>query len=131
MNLKVLIPAEVIIDKKVAKLVAEASDGYFCILPRHIDFVSSLVPGLLFYEGEDGVEEILAIDEGILVKCASEVFISTRNAVIGPNLGELKDTVINHFKILDEKEKKTFSAIARLEADFIRSFIKLKEHERY
>ena len=28
------------------KLVAEAPNGAFCLLPRHVDFVAALVPGL-------------------------------------------------------------------------------------
>ena len=45
MRLKVLLPTKVLIDEEVTKVVAEAENGSFCILPRHIDFVSALVPG--------------------------------------------------------------------------------------
>jgi F-type H+-transporting ATPase subunit epsilon len=47
MRLKILLPTEIILDKEVIKVVAEAENGYFCLLPRHVDFVSTLVPGIL------------------------------------------------------------------------------------
>ena len=54
MRLKVLLPTKILIDEEVTKVVAEAEDGSFCILPRHIDFVSALVPGIFsFTSGED------------------------------------------------------------------------------
>ena len=48
MKLKVLLPTEIFINEEVEKVVAEADNGYFCLLPRHVDFVSALVPGLLY-----------------------------------------------------------------------------------
>ncbi len=45
MKLKVLLPTEIFINEEVEKVVAEADNGYFCLLPRHVDFVSALVPG--------------------------------------------------------------------------------------
>ena len=123
MRLKILLPAEVLIERDVTKVVAEAENGSFCLLERHIDFVAALVPGILSFESDEGPEEFLAVDEGILVKCGSEVLVSTRNAVYGPDLGTLKETVEKQFRVLDDKEKNARSAIARLEADIVRRFI--------
>lgn len=126
MRLKVILPMNVLIDQEVTKIVAEAEDGSFGMLPKHIDFVAALVPGILSFESNDG-EEFLAIDEGILVKCASDVMISTRKAVRSKDLGELKKTVEHEFKTLDEREKKTRSILAKLEVDFTKRFLKMRE----
>ncbi len=126
MRLRVFLPMKILIDQEVTKIVAEAEDGSFGILPKHIDFVAALVPGIFSFES-GGVENFLAIDEGILVKCASEVMVSTRKAVSGKNLGELKQTVEQDFQTLDERERKTRSILARLEADFTRRFLKMRE----
>ncbi|MBF2014661.1 MAG: F0F1 ATP synthase subunit epsilon [Rivularia sp. T60_A2020_040] len=96
-----------------------------CLLPNHVDFVAGLVPGLLFFESEQGEELFLAVDEGILVKCGSEVLVSVRNAVRGTDLETLKNTVEQEFLFLDEREQMTRSALAKLEASFIRSFLKV------
>lgn len=126
MILKVLLPTEVLIDKAVTKVIAEAENGFFCLLPHHIDFVAALVPGLLSFESE-GHEEFLAIDEGILVKCGSEVLVSTLNAVRGADLGRLKETVEKQFRFTDDRQKVARSAISKLEVSFVRRFIEFEE----
>lgn len=126
MKLKVLLPAEVLIEETVGKITAEAVNGSFCLLPRHIDFVTALVPGLVSYETEDGEEVFLAVDEGVLVKCADDVTISTRNAVKGLALGKLKKTLKDRFEVIDEHEKVVRSAMARIEAGFVRGFLELQ-----
>lgn len=122
-KLKVLLPSEVLLEERVRKVTAEAENGSFCLLPHHIDFLAALVPGLLSFESEQGQEVFLAVDEGILVKCGSEVWVSTRNAVRGTNLATLQQTVAESFRRLDEREKTTRSVLAKLEAHFIRSFL--------
>lgn len=129
MKLKILLPIEVLLEEETSKIVAEAENGSFCLLPRHIDFVTALVPGILTYvKGQDEREEMLAIDQGILIKCGPEVLVSTRNAVRGADLGMLRETVEQRFLALDEREKLARSALAHLEATFIRRFLKLGEH---
>jgi F-type H+-transporting ATPase subunit epsilon len=130
MRLKVLLPSEVLLDAAVTKVIAEAENGGFCLLPRHIDFVAALVPGLLSFESEDGREEFLAVDEGILVKCGDQVLVSTRQAVRGPDLGSLRQTIDAQFRAVDEMERRTRAAAARLEADLVRRFLELETHGR-
>ena len=127
MRLKVLLPTEILIDEAVKKIVAEAENGSFCLLPRHIDFVAALVPGLLSFVSAEDQEEFLAVDEGILVKCGSQVTVSTRNAVLGPDLGTLKQTIEEQFQVLDERERMARSAVVKLEADFVRRFIDMEK----
>jgi F-type H+-transporting ATPase subunit epsilon len=127
MRLKIMLPAEILVDQEVKKVTAEAENGSFTMLPRHIDFTAALVPGLLSFVTKDDDEEFLALDEGILVKCGSEVLVSTRNAVIGPDLGQLRNTIEREFKQLDEHERVTRSAFARLEADLVRRLIELEK----
>ncbi|MDD4161365.1 MAG: F0F1 ATP synthase subunit epsilon [Methanothrix sp.] len=120
MRLKVVLPMRIFLDQEVTKVIAEAANGSFCLLPKHIDFVAALVPGIITFESEKG-EEYLATDEGVLVKRASEVKVSTRRAVRSKNLGEMKKIVTQEFRTLDEREKKTRSILIKLEADFAKS----------
>ncbi|HVN71368.1 MAG TPA: F0F1 ATP synthase subunit epsilon [Desulfomonilia bacterium] len=128
MNCKILLPAEVFYNKEVAKVVAEAGNGSFCLLPQHIDFVAALVPGLLRMVGVDNKEEFYAVDEGILIKKGNEVMVSTRNVLKIPDLGQLKQVVDEQFKTLDDKEKAARTAAARLEADLVRRFMELRKY---
>jgi len=127
MRLKVLLPTRVVADEDVQKISAEAENGCFTLLPRHIDFVTSLVPGLLSYETE-GKESFLATDEGILVKAGEEVFVSVRDAVGGVPLGEVRAIVEERFLTMDERERKARSILAKFEADFVRSFLEMQKN---
>ncbi len=126
MMLKILLPAEVLIRQEVKKIVAEAENGSFCLMPNHIDFVATLAPGLFTYESITGGQELLAMDVGTLVKKGNDVLVSTRNAVRAPDLGKLKQVVMEQYDILDEREKMVRSAAAKLEASLIRRFVELK-----
>ncbi len=128
MNLKVLVPTEVLVNEKVTKIVAEADNGHLCLLPKHIDFLAALVPGILSYTDSTGREWLVAIDEGLLVKQDQEVLVSTRQAIPGGDLGQLRQTVKEEFETLDERQRVCHSAIASLEANFLRRFLELGEH---
>ncbi len=128
MRLKVALPTEILVDKEVSKVIAEAENGSFCLLPRHVGFVSSLVPGIISYVCSDGTEEFLAIDKAILVKCGPEVIVSTSNAVIGGDLGLLKKTIQEKFMVADERVRKARSASAKLETNLVRRFLELDKH---
>jgi F-type H+-transporting ATPase subunit epsilon len=126
-RLKVLLPTEVLVDHAVTKVTAEAENGSFTLLPRHIDFAAALVPGILAYDMEGAQTEFMAVDQGILVKRGSDVLVSTINAARSADLTELKRTVQEQFEVLDEREKKTRTALARLEANFIQHFMEIDE----
>jgi len=127
MRIKVMLPTEILVDEVVNKIIAEAENGSFCLLPRHTDFVAALVPGLLTYVTEAGEERFLAVAEGTLVKCADDVLVSTHNAVQGTDLGQLKTAILERDRAADEHEFIARSALARLEAGVIRRFIELEE----
>jgi F-type H+-transporting ATPase subunit epsilon len=128
MNCKILLPSEVFLNKEVAKVVAEAGNGKFCLLPQHIDFVAGIVPGVLSLIPVGGKEEFYAVDEGTLIKKGDDVLVSTRNALRIPDLGMLKQVVEEQFKKLDDREKAARTAAARLEADLVRRFMELKKY---
>ncbi|HWL09572.1 MAG TPA: F0F1 ATP synthase subunit epsilon [Planctomicrobium sp.] len=130
MHVRIVLPSGVFHEQNVTKVVAEARNGSFCLLPRHIDFVTALVPGILTLtpvvddsEREGKAEDIyLAIDEGLLVKRNSQVQISTWNAVRG-SLGKLKEAVEAQFYALDEHEQKARQALEHLEASLVRQVL--------
>jgi F-type H+-transporting ATPase subunit epsilon len=128
MKLKILLPAEIFLSEEVTKVVAEAENGFFCLMPQHVDFTAALVPGIFSYSTNGGEDTYLAIDMGTLVKKGSEILVSTRNAFRGPELGHLKEVVVAQFLEIDEREKKARSAAAKLEVDLLRRFIELR-HE--
>jgi F-type H+-transporting ATPase subunit epsilon len=122
MRLKIFQPSELFLDEEVSKVVGEGPEGCFGILPLHIDMTTALVPGVLEYANERGTEAFIALNGGILIKQGDQVLISTRMAVKG-ELGALEASVNAFVTEIDEKEKKARSAVAKLEADFVRRFV--------
>jgi len=123
MNLKILLPFKVFTEKTgVKRIVAESRAGSFGLLPRRLDCVASLVPGILVFETETEGEVYMAVDEGVLVKSGNHVLVSVRNAIVGTDLGKLHEAVEEDFLNLDEQEKSMRSVLARLESGFIRRF---------
>jgi F-type H+-transporting ATPase subunit epsilon len=130
MRLKLLVPTHVVVDEQVTKIVAEGEHGCFCLLPRHVDFLAALVPGLLSFEDESGQEHFAAVDEGVLVKRGDEVLVSSHQAIRGGHLGELRDVVRVQFSQLDDRERAAHAAAAKLEASFLRGYWELVEDHR-
>ena len=128
MDLWVLLPEKTYWQGKVKKIVGEAINGFFCLLPRHVDFITIMTPGIFFALTEEEEDIYLAINEGILIKANDEVTLSTRSAVKGDTLGDLKKEVEENFMKINEQEKGLQSALQKLEADFVRRFLDLEAH---
>lgn len=123
MHLRIVTPAKMCVDRKVRRLVAEAPNGFFGMLPNHLDFVTQLVPGILLYQPEDGSDDrLVAVNSGTLVKCGNDVRVAVRGAIEGDDLGRLQERLETEFHKQDEDERVARSALARLEASMIRRF---------
>ena len=121
MNLKILLPFGVYAEHAdVTRIVAETREGSFGLLPRRLDCVAALVPGILTYEAAAEGEVFLAVDEGVLVKTGPEVLISVRRALGGPDLARLQEAVEREFLTLDVSERSARSVMAKLEIGFLR-----------
>jgi F-type H+-transporting ATPase subunit epsilon len=53
------------------------------------------------------------------------VLVSTRHAAQSADLGQLQTLIHEQFTELDERERQTRSALAKIEADFVRRFLEL------
>ncbi len=127
MNLKILLPFRVFAEKTgVLRIVAEATGGSFGLLPRRLDCVAALVPGILMYETVAEGEVFLAVDEGVLVKTGADVLVSVRRALGGSDLSQLRDVVKEDFLKLDEDERGVRAVMTKLESGFLRRFAALE-----
>jgi F-type H+-transporting ATPase subunit epsilon len=129
MSLKVLLPFRIFAQKTgVSRIVAETREGSFGLLPRRLDCVAALAPGILTYEDEVEGEVYVAVDEGVLVKAGSDVLVSVRNAIGGTDLGQLREAVEREFLNLGEREVNVRSVMEKLESGFISRLAKF-HHE--
>jgi F-type H+-transporting ATPase subunit epsilon len=127
MHLKILLPFRVFAEHEgVSRIVAETAQGFFGILPRRLDGAAALVPGIFVFEVFGGAEQMVAVDEGVLVKTGCDVMVSVRNAVAGTDLCALRETVEQEFAKLDERERSVRSVLAKLETSFVRRMMELR-----
>ena len=128
MRLTVYLPDKVALQEEVTRIKAEAENGWFGLLPKHVDFVTALVPSVMTFQLVGKPEEYLAIDRGILVKCGPEVSVSTRAAVRGLDLVGLENNVESQFRAQAEREKESLAYETKLEADLVRGLLELEKH---
>ncbi len=126
MRLEITTPIEILIGVKAVTVVAEAAEGSFALLPRHIDTAAALVPGLVTYVTTEGIEHFLGVDSGVLVKCGADVRISVLAAFKGDDLSTLRAQVEQRYLNLDEQERASRRALARLEAGAIRHVMEIE-----
>jgi F-type H+-transporting ATPase subunit epsilon len=129
MDLKILLPERTYWQGSVKKVVGEALNGFFCLLPGHVDFVTIMVPGIFFALTDEEKDIYIAINEGILIKTQNQVTLSIRNAIKGENLGSLKKQVEENFMKINQQERGARNALQKLEADFVRRFMDIEAHE--
>ncbi len=127
MTLKIMLPSHIFLESQAKKIIARHSNGSFCLLPRHVDFIAELVPGIFSYTDMNDKVCYLAVDSGTLVKCADEVLVACQHVVQGDNLETLTQTVEQQFIKLNDNERVAKSALARLEAGVVRRFTQLRE----
>lgn len=128
MRLTVWLPTEILLEEEVAQINAKAENGWFGILPRHIDYVTALVPSVLTFQAAGKpAAEYLAIDHGILVKCGPEVKVSTRNAIRGSSLEQLKKDVETQFLRREELEAQARAREVKLETELVRRLLEVEK----
>jgi F-type H+-transporting ATPase subunit epsilon len=63
----------------------------------------------------------------MLVKCGDKVSVSTRQAVRGTSLADLKQEVERQFLARQERDKAARALEARLEADLVRRLLEVEK----
>jgi len=127
MTLKILLPSKVFAyEKEVLSISAEALSGSFGLLPRRLDCVAALAPGILSYQLKTGNQVYLAIDQGILIKIGPSVVISVHNSIGGSDLKSLKVALRNQFIKINDQERSIRSVMAKMESSFLERFAKVR-----
>lgn len=124
MFLKVHTPFKILIKEKVAKILVEGSDGFFGILPKHIDTTTKLVPSILTYEDAQG-EGYMVVDEGILVKKGDGVQICTKDVWESRDLGKIHEVMRQKQTQMQEEEEQSALETTKLELGIVKRFYDL------
>lgn len=124
MNLKIITPLEVFDVSDVDKIYAEGLEGYFTVLPKHADYVSSLTTSVFRFL-KSGKESVFAVDGGVFVKVGSDVSLAVRHIIKGNDLLDLKKRMEEEFREIDDNERKTKTALASLEGNIAKLLLEL------
>ncbi len=123
MQVSVRLPTRLLFSCEATKVLAEAENGAFAMLPKHTDFVTALLPSVLVITDAQGEEQYFGIDQGILVKHGYNM----RRGVQGDDLDTLNDTIQATFMEVDEDERVARTALSKLEAGIVRRFSDLRK----
>ena len=126
MNLQLFTPTQILLNTPIDKIDVEAIDGFFTLLPRHIDFVTALKSSILTYT-INNKKFYVACDHGVLVKRGDLVRVSTSFAVLDDNLDALKKTIATSFKEMEQERKELNVSIGRLELGLTKGLINLNQ----
>lgn len=126
MNFKLLIPTQILLDTPIEKIDVEALDGFFTLLPKHIDFITALKSSIITYT-VNGKNLYAACDRGVLIKRGDSVRVSTPLAVLSDNLDTLKKTIATTFKNMEQERKELNLSMARLELGLTKGLMHLSQ----
>lgn len=126
MQLKVFTPIGSVIDMPVKKIDFEGLDGFWTLLPKHVDMVNTLAAGIVSYMDDQDKMHYVACNKGVLVKKDKDIRISTPLAILDDNLERLTQTIAVDFKKMEEERKEISSTMAKLEIGLIKGLQSLK-----
>jgi F-type H+-transporting ATPase subunit epsilon len=126
MRLRIITPLSVVVDENgVLALRAEDATGSFGILPRHADFLTSLVLSVVSWASSNGTRHYCAVRRGVLsVIAGRDIAIATREAVPGDDLATLDKMVLGRFRADFETERTEHVESTRLQLNAIRQIMR-------
>ncbi len=118
-------PQGIVFQGEATQVSAEGDNGFFSLLPKHIDYAVSLPPSILtITNGND--TKLFAHDQGTLTKIGNHVRISCFRVIEGADLKSLAEVVKEEFFDIKEEEKKARTNLARLEGTVAKLILQLK-----
>lgn len=121
MKLTITTPLDLLVrDEDILSLRAEDASGNFGIFPHHSDFMTVLGVSVVSWHNVMGEMRYCAVNNGILIITGGKhIAIATREAVVGSDLVDLKQRVLEEFTAARALESKTRLSQERLQAETI------------
>jgi F-type H+-transporting ATPase subunit epsilon len=101
LNLKIITPERVVLEKKVDEVSARAIDGELSILPNHQPLITALAIDVLRFK-TDGVEEVAAVIGGLMEVGENQVTVLSDVAELDTEIDEAR---AHNAKAMAEAEK--------------------------
>jgi len=126
MKLEIVTPEGVVVDERVQVAVAPGAVGEFGVLPGHTTFLSTLVPGSVYYRDENGDEGHVFVSAGFAEVLPDKVTVLTDSAEKRRDIdvSRARTALGRAQNRLAEKEEDM--DVARAEAAMARALVRLK-----
>ena len=124
-NARIITPQAVETVKNISFFRAEDRSGSFGILPRHIEFLTTLEPAIAIAVIEER-EYYYAFNGGVLSFKNNALTITAKEFVQSDKVDELLEMIKHSFKEQEEKERLFSDNIENLQKAFIKTLIEME-----
>jgi len=129
LRLRIAVPSHMVLDEEVAAVTARDQTGEFGIRPGFEPFYTCLAVGILTVSRLDGSERFVAVRRGVLTVERNVVDVVTRDAIARDRLEDLEREVIAEFLQVDEQEKKSDTALKKMQLAAMRQLVQYESVE--
>jgi F-type H+-transporting ATPase subunit epsilon len=130
MKLEVVTPEGVIYSADAEMVTMPAVDGQIGVLAHHMPLLTRISPGEVVVRRNAGVEDVLAVGEGLVSVTGDHVGIVTDMAIESKNIDEAKVEEARQRALARLRDKISDEEVATVNASLARSLAQLKVKRR-
>lgn len=125
MNLKILTPERIVLDREVEQVTATAIDGELTILKHHEPLITALAIGILHYTADD-TEEAAAVIGGLMEVGENQVVVLSDTAELGREIDEARAKAAKERAEAEQTQKTDKLDLYFTEIALLRAMARLK-----
>ena len=129
LHLEIVTPAAVAYSEQVQLVTLPAADGQIGVFPNHVPLLTRVVPGEIIVR-RDGLEEFLAVGEGLVEITADHVWIVTDMAIAAKDIDEAKVEEARQRAAARLRDKISDEEVATVNASLARSLAQIRVKKR-
>jgi len=130
MKLEVVTPEGVIYTADAQMVTMPAVDGQIGVLAHHMPLLTRISPGEVVVRTNAGVEDVLAVGEGLVSVTGDHIGIVTDMAIESKNIDEAKVEEARQRALARLRDKISDEEVATVNASLARSLAQLKVKKR-
>ncbi len=130
LKLEIVTPIGTVYSEDVDMVILSGVEGQMGILPHHVRLMTQLLPGELIVRKE-GIEEVLAVGDGLVEITGKSVSIVTNMAVAAQDIDEAKAEEARQRAAARLREKLSSEEVASVNAVLVRSLAQLRVKRRH
>jgi len=130
MKLEIVTPEGVVYTADVHMVTMPAVDGQIGVYAHHMPLLTRITPGELLVRTSAGVDDVLAVGEGLVSVTGDHIGIVTDMAIESKNIDEAKVEEARQRALARLRDKISDEEVATVNASLARSLAQLKVKRR-